>query len=126
MAEAVCPRCGKPANRCLCDVLLVARNLGAAIYRVEPENILVVIVPLEKAVVRDGAPPGFPRLVTYCVDAVVEGAAVFDEPADASTVDDELLYRMGPSEDRGRVAGVIAELLAGEEPPEARPARAGS
>lgn len=118
MGDAVCTRCGKPAGECLCDVRLVARNMGASIYRLEPEDLLIVTVPLEKAVNREDSPPGFPQLVTYCVEAVVEGSAVFERPVDAAAVDDELLYRMGPSPDRKRLAGIIAQLLAGAEPPE--------
>lgn len=112
MGGMVCTRCGKPVDRCLCDVRLVARR-GASIYRLEPEQVLVVLVPLERAVTGNGAPPGFPLLVTYCVESVVEGAAVFDRPVDPKTVEDELLYRMGPAApSRQRLAGVVAELLA--------------
>lgn len=113
MGSVVCTRCGKPVDRCLCDVQLVAHRPGASIYRLEPEQVLVVLVPLEQALSRNDAPPGFPLLVTYCVESVVEGAAVFHHPVDPKAVDDELLYRMGPAAPgRQRLAGVVAELLA--------------
>lgn len=112
MGGVVCTRCDKPVDRCLCDVRLVAHG-NASIYLLEPEKVLVVMVPLAPAMAGEAAPPGYPLLVTYCVESVVEGAAVFDRPADPKTVDDELLYRMGPAAPaRQRVAGVVAELLA--------------
>lgn len=112
MGGLACTRCGKPVDRCLCDVRLVAHG-NASIYLLEPENVLVVMVPLAQAMGGNGAPPGFPLLVAYCVESVVEGAAVFDQPVEPKTVDDELLYRMGPAAPaRQRLAGVVAELLA--------------
>lgn len=113
MGSVDCSRCGKPSDRCLCDVQLVSRRPGAAIYRLAPEQVLLVLVPLGGALAPDDAPPGFPMLVTYCVESVVEGAAIFDRPVEPRVVDGELLYRMGPAAPaRQRLAGVVAELLA--------------